>query len=96
MPFITQDRRTAINEHGLGVLAEILPGDICYAFYKPMVDAWKANPRWTTAHYIYKEMVYYLEEDPDKFAAYSLAWQVFFQLYVMPYEYQKRAENGDI
>ena len=96
MPFITQDRRTAINELGLDVLTVIQPGDICYAYYKPMVDAWKANPRWTTAHNIFKEMAYSIEEDPNKFAAHSLAWQVFFQLYVMPYELQKRAENGNI
>jgi hypothetical protein len=53
MPFITQDRRKAINEHGLGVLAEIQPGDICYSYYKSMVDQWKANPRWTPAHNIH-------------------------------------------
>jgi len=95
MPFITPDRRKAINERGVGVLTEITPGDICYAYYKPMVDAWKANPRWTTAHNIYKDMLgcYELEET---MTAHHLAWQVFFQLYVMPYELKKQAENGDI
>ena len=96
MPFITQDRRTAINEHGLGVLGEIAVGDVCYAYYKPMVDAWKANPRWTTAHNIHRDFIYTVDNDPDCFAAYSLAWQVFFFFYVLPYEIEKCRENGNI
>ena len=96
MPFVTQDRRTAIDAHGLEVLTEIAPGDICYAYYKPMVDAWKANPRWTTAHNIYKTMLRDMPEDPDALVAYNLAWQVFFSFYVLPYEREAEKRNGPI
>lgn len=98
MPFITQDRRTTIDESGLEALLEIQVGDMCYAYYKPMVEEWKDNPRWTTAHNIYKDMLLTtsLMGDYDAIAAYNLAWQVFFQLYVVPYELKKRSENGDI
>lgn len=87
MPFITQERRDAIRE---GTLTEWQPGDYCYAAYKEMVEKWKTNPRWTTAHNIYKEVTQNCSIATD------LAWQVFFQLYVMPYELCKRDENGDI
>ena len=96
MPFITQDRRDAINEHGLEVLGEIAPGDICYAYYKPMVEEWKASPRWTTAHNIYKKMICNWDSDPDTVAAYSLAWQVFFAFHVLPYEREAEKRNGTI
>ena len=49
MPFVTQERRYRIK----GSLEEIQPGDRCYVFYKEMVEKWKAEPRWTTAHNIY-------------------------------------------
>ena len=98
MPFIKQSRRDAIDAHGLGVLYEIQPGDVCYQYYKPMVDAWKKEPRWTTAHNILREVNYALVHEPnrDYHTARSLAWMVFFQLYIMPYELEKRKENGDI
>ncbi len=98
MPFIKQERRNAIAEVGL---KNPEPGDRCYIFYKAMVDEWKADPRWSTAHNIYKDMLQYFAELPgppvtDDSAAYLLAWQVFFNIYVMDYEQKKRLENGDI
>lgn len=99
MPFITQDRRKIIDEGGLSALETVEPGDRCYFFYKRMVERWKGNPRWTTAHNIYKDMCSKLskiEYEEDDGEAYELAWQVFFQLYVMPYELRKREENGAI
>jgi len=103
MPFVTQDRRDIIDEFGLDndkLPGGIQVGDRCYVFYKPMVDKWKANPRWTTAHNIYKTMMREIESpeslSEDDGAAYELAWQVFFEIYVMPYELKKREENGDI
>jgi len=124
MPFIKEDRRKAIDKLGLQVLDTMLstfngiqPGDRCYFYYKQMVDIWKENPRWTTAHEIYTTMerdtepvvenrylcqfgprqpkVLYHMKEQDRMA-YKLAWQVFFNLYVMPYELKKRKENGDI
>jgi len=96
MPFIKSERRYVIDERGLWALDEVQVGDCCYEFYKPMVDRWKSNPRWTTAHEIYKDMICSINESWDLQAAKELAWQVFFQLYVMPYELKKREENGDV
>ena len=107
MPFIKQERRKIIKKKGLNGLKKypkswIEPGDRCYVYYKPMVDKWKANPRWSTAHGIYKELYQEFpllvngEKDWESMVARDLAWQVFFQLYVMPYELKKREENGDI
>ena len=100
MPFIKQWRRSIIELKGLEALEltdAIEPGDRCYVYYSQMVGAWRANPRWTTAHNIMKS--FGLTEpiaSDDDFIAAHLAWQVFFQLYVMPYELKKRKENGDI
>jgi len=114
MPFIEQGRRMIIKDWCIGGLDEIQPGDRCYVHYKRMVDEWKASPRWTTAHKIYKRLLE--EEKPrgfqfvstngvlgpyeignmDDYAAMWLAWQVFFQLHVIPYELEKREANGDI
>jgi hypothetical protein len=101
MPFISQSLRKVIDTQGLnGLLAEgwsIQPGDRCYFFYKQMVDRWKANPRWTTAHEIYKELMYTpLNGDIDEDCAKELAWQVFFINYVMPYEDVREEINGTI
>jgi hypothetical protein len=106
MPFINQGRRRAIRE---GLLVDWEPGDYCYIFYKEMVKEWKGNPRWTTAHKIYEKII---RDDIDVLSpglddevrgmlierktARKLAWQVFFQVYVMPYEQEKREQNGDI
>jgi len=89
MPFITQDRRELIDN---GELAndEFQPGDHCYEFYKPMVEKWKTNPRWTTAHSIYARVM--RSSDPAR----HLAWQVFFHKWVLPYEDLKEKENGPI
>ena len=102
MPFIEAGRRELI-EKGLFLPKAIQPGDKCYLHYKRMVDCWRANPRWTTAHNIYKAMrggsrLSYANnpEGFDSKIAEELAWLVFFQLYVMPYELKKREENGDI
>ena len=110
MPFIIQERRKIINEEGIEGLDFIQPGDRCYKFYKVMVNKWKVNPRWSTAHEIYKEIIGIdisrrlfhsmygsrNEEELDDYTSRLLAWQVFFQLYVIPYELKKKEENGDI
>jgi hypothetical protein len=98
MPFIAQERRdlVAVIEK-----CKLQPGDLCYIYYKGMVDQWNANPRWTTAHKIKKELMFGnltedFSESEDEIIAEQLAWEVFFELHVMPYELKKRAENGDI
>lgn len=96
MPFVTQEHRDNPDMS--------IPGDICYTFYREMVIKWNKQPRWTTAHNIYKEMQFIIKQAHpqwflgpcDNCAAYGLAWQVFFQKYVMPYEDDKCRLNGDI
>ena len=109
MPFIVQKRRQKIADFGLSACVDF--GDPCYVFYKYMVDEWKKEPRWTTAHKLYRDIV--LDELSDVFlprhnqllarfdpmdikAAADLAWQVFFQKYVMIYEDLKEKDNGTI
>ena len=94
---IKEDQYFSISKTKEGIQV----GDRCFFYYQPMVDRWKANPCWTTAHEIYKEMMIKISSvlnfsSYDDIYAYQLAWQVFFQLYVMPYELKKREENGDI
>lgn len=94
MPFTPIDRRQPMLD---GTLTEIKPGDRCFKYYYPMVQAWKVERRWTTAHELYKAMLgrraYLILDDA---VAEELAWQVFFQLHVMPYEIEMQAKNGDI
>jgi len=99
MPFIRQDRR---EQAAKGQLPDTQSGDRCYKFYKEMVDLFKKEPRWTTVHNIYKAHLHSLHKTHmadvqcDDCLAARLAWQVFFQKYVMPYELEKEAENGTI
>lgn len=94
MPFIKKERRELIDS---GEMPDIIqPGDLCYMYYKPMVEKWREEPRWTTAHEIFKSLFTTNCPDGDHSAARSLAWMVFFQLHVMPYEHEKRKENGDV
>ena len=98
MPFILQERRDRITCEGLNSVMPVQPGDLCYVYYKVMVNRWNASPRWTTAHELFKEVITYevTQTELDEGIARLLAWQVFFQLHVMPYELKKREENGDI
>jgi hypothetical protein len=61
-----------------------------------MVIAWRRKPLWDTAHEIYREVANRVGINPEKQAARELAWQVFFNLYVMPYAKEQQAKNGDI
>jgi hypothetical protein len=107
MPFITQQKRDFVEAYGLdgtNFFPEV--GDRCYFFYKDMVRQWKENPRWRTAHQIYKDMVEAIEGErvvdqeregvDDDDVAYQLAWQVFFMWWVVPYEKEKEKLNGPI
>lgn len=99
MPFITKDRRKIIDEFGLSILhlpGGIMSGDRCYVYYKSMVDRWKEHPRWTTVYNLCKEMLDDCPNNDDDLVARDLAWQVFFTLYVIPYELQKRYENEEV
>lgn len=95
MPFIEQERRDIINRLGLSGLVDIRPGDRCYVHYKRMVDAWNKEPRWTTAHALARDTAADDNGHDDNTAAF-LAFLVFFNTHVMPYELKKREENGGI
>lgn len=110
MPFITPEKRKKMDKiktdeaieiinNEVSELNDIQVGDKCYMFYKYMVKRWKEKSNWTTAHNIYQDMINHIDIDgyaEDTNCAYELAWQVFFQLYVMPYELEKKKLNGDI
>jgi hypothetical protein len=68
-----------------------IAGDRCYVEYRRMIQAWKDNPRWTTAD----QLLTWLYPNPIK-RAYLLAFLVFFAMRILPYEIQKIKENGDI
>ncbi len=91
MPFIPKPERATLNQ---GEPA-FSPGQRCFLEYQWMVTEWKADPRWTTADRIY-EAVQEQYEAKEFQRAKELAWQVFFQFYVLPYEMKKRWENGEI
>lgn len=109
MPFIEPKNRDKINLFGCEACVDV--GDICFIFYTWLVHAWKNEPRWRTAHrvfdiavdpidneyfqYVYDRLQHKFElKDVTKAA--SLAWQVFFIEFVMPYEILKKEQNGTI
>lgn len=99
MPFIKLKQRRKIDHNGLKSTTNV--GDICYFYYTNyMINVWKKTPRWTTAHYIRQRMIKETGINSklslEKITAYKLAWEVFFQRFVMPYEQKKIKENGDI
>ena len=101
MPFIKPERRPVIDtwvNGGQKPHFSLDVGDLCYTYYKAMVDAWQAYSHWKTTHMIYYELLNNKTAyvTADQITASGLAWQVFFHLHVMPYELKKREENGDI
>ncbi len=99
MPFIPQSNRFLLD---LGSEPTSV-GDMCYLKYKAFVSAWKAEPRWSTAHTVYKDMRNQLHGNflqrgisQDEAVAFELAWQVFFHKFVMPYELEQEIKNGTI
>lgn len=87
MPFIKQeDRAKSIDE-----LLEGVPGEKCFVHYRPMMRRWHANPCWKTVD----QIACHFWPDPSERAR-MLAFLVFFNLHVMPYELKKREENGEV
>lgn len=97
MPFITPEARSMTDTIGPREM-----GDYCFLAYRDMVRRWKKSRRWTTAHEIYRDVLEVklpLANDEigiTKRVASLLAWQVFFQKYVMVYENEKAAINGEV
>ncbi len=97
MPFIDQKSREELKAGRLPKTA----GERCYSHYRWMVEMWNMDKRWTTADEIYKRVALYsappigLKSGEDQRAK-ELAWQVFFQVHVIPYERMMQECNGDI
>ena len=110
MPFTTPEKRSKVDALTENEVRDILftykayaagfdVGDKTYWFYKKMMDKWVTKRSWTTGHNIYCSVVGAFNQnmmDNDTKRAHELAWQVFFQLHVMPYELEKIKINGDI
>lgn len=88
MPFIKPERRSKMIE---GSLENIEPGDRCFYHYHRIMSEWKSNPRWTTVDGLLSNLFPDNEERAE-----MLAFLVFFSLHAMPYENEKREENGDV
>lgn len=84
MPFVTIDHR---DKPDLSI-----PGDLCFTQYKPLVEAWKKERRWTTWHNLCKEMFDMTDEQTAKFSAIL----EFYIRHVHKYELEKSQENGEI
>ncbi len=83
MPFTTKEHRFKPDLEN--------PGDRCYIEYKYLMEEWTRSPRWTTVDELATRLF------PDKHErAFFLAFLVFFDQRVMPYERKKREENGDV
>ena len=67
-------------------------GDLCFIEYKKLVDAFKAERRWTTIHNEFKRLF----DCNDDQAARALAFFVFMYKHGYKYEDEKEAENGSI
>jgi len=96
MPFISHNERVELAE---GKPAGTV-GQLCYLYYIKMVEAWNKEPRWSTAHSIYKKVLLAKQAASpiitDEIVAADLAWQVFMFEYVYPYELERKKENGTI
>lgn len=98
MPFTTAEAKSKT-----AAIGPVEMGDHCNLAFRPMVDEWVRSARWTTAHELRHEVLERLNVDfskldsyeKDKYTALDLAWQVFFNIYVMPYEEMKRNINGN-
>ncbi len=88
MPFVNAEHRLNPDEN--------ISGDRCFLHYKRMVERWKEAPRWTTADDIFMDVQSHSQPNEAQQRALELAWQVFFQEYVMEYERAKKKLNGDI
>lgn len=85
MPFVPQDHRAP--DH-----LACTVGDLCYVYYRKLVDGWKKEERWTTWHNQVKELMGYDDYQAAKFSALL----VHFKWNVEDYELKKEMENGPI
>lgn len=110
MPFVEAKSRDRIKTRGVEACESV--GDLCYIFYDHIMRAWRDEPRWRTAHRMFKdfseqpEVCEYFNyvydrvmqnfELADVVCASKLAYKVFWDRYVYDYEIQMMEKNGDI
>lgn len=110
MPFVEPRNRDLIKIHGPSACESV--GDLCYVFYCHIMTVWREEPRWRTAHRLFKDFseqpkaCEYFEyvynklankfELADVVCAAKLAYNEFYRNHVSKYEDLKRVENGDI
>jgi len=110
MPFVSPKDRDRIQVEGSKSCETV--GDICYVFYKRIMEIWREEPRWRTAHRLYKDFDYEPEgngywefvyeqvmckfEKIDVICASKLAYKMFWDLHVYDYEIQQLEKNGNI
>lgn len=110
MPFIEQKNRDRIKLLGPEACENV--GDICFVFYSNIIRAWKEEPRWRTAHRLFRQ--YSEEPEANEFFSYiydrlmhkfelddvvcasKLAYMIFWDKYVIEYEKEQCLKNGDI
>lgn len=97
MPFTAKpdrekvDRVLALARTLDEIRKDLKPGDRCFSHYRGMKKAWAKSRRWTTVDELAKVLF-----PDDEMRAYFLGFLVFFALEAMPYEREKKTENGDV
>jgi len=110
MPFTEQKSRERIKLLGVEACKNV--GVLCKVFYAHIMRTWREEPRWRTAHRMFRqfseepEATWYFNyvydrvqtkfELADVVCAAKLAYMEFYRNHVSKYEDQKRIENGDI
>lgn len=89
MPFVKNGKRAPLLS---GELPPTDKGDLTFLEYVPLINAWRKERRWTTAHNEFKRVF----NVDDVMAAKCLAFLEFYIREVHPYEDEKLRENGDI
>ncbi len=84
MPFVTNEHREKPDPS--------IPGDLCFTYYKPLVDGWNKERRWTTWHNMCRDLFQMTDDQTAKFSAAI----EFYIRHVHKYEDEKEQENGKI
>lgn len=89
MPAIKRDRRAPLLT---GDIQPTEKGDFTFLEYVQLIDAWRKERRWTTAHNEFKRLFKVNDQQAAKF----LAFLEFYIREVHPYENERFEENGEI
>jgi hypothetical protein len=109
MPYLKPDDRIT-TEANLSTVTT--GGQLNYLVTLLIIGAWKANPRYSTVHDLYKQLVLNPEKSTvlnklnaaipesmtrsDVYAAAALAFHEFYRRVASKYEDERAKENGDV